>query len=81
MQRHLFRPQKLSPGLEELFTGRIAMPVLGQPVQRVQDTAAEALIPVMLEAELCGDPVSGFEADAPDIIRKTIRILFNDVYA
>jgi hypothetical protein len=55
------------------------MSVLGQLVQRVQESRPEPDKPVLFNAKLSGDCVSRLEADTPDIVGEFVGILLYDL--
>ena len=52
----------------QLFLLRIAMPLVSQLVERVDESAAQPPLVVHLISHLAGDAIGGLETDAPDVI-------------
>ena len=73
--------QKLGPGLYQLFPGGIAVTVVRQLIQGVQQSAAQPDKPVMLKSQFFRDCIRRFKSDPPDIIRKPVWILLDHLDA
>ena len=77
----LIRFQQTDGGFHQLLLLGIHVSLIGQLVQGIDDAALAATQVVLLISHLPCDSVSCLEADAPDVIRQAVRVLFHFVDA
>jgi hypothetical protein len=66
--------QQFHTGIHELVTVGIDVALVGKLVEGVEDTAAATALVVLAIAHLLCDGVGGLEADAPDVVGKTVGV-------
>ena len=77
----LIHAEQLRAGFQQLRPRGIAVPLLREAVQRIEQAAPQPDIFFLLKAQLFGDGVGGLKADAPDIVGQPIGIFLHDLEA
>ena len=85
IQRHgediLLHQEELRTGFQKHLPGGIAVSLLRELVQSIEDAAPKTNIFLMVKAHPLGNGIRRLKANAPDIIRQTIGIFLYDLDA
>lgn len=69
--------QEFLSRLQQLLSLRIDVPLIRQSAEGIEYSTSAAVRVILLIAEFFSDRVCGLEADSPDVIGKTVRVVLD----